>query len=63
VAPGLIDTPWTAEWDDIRAFVRAQAPLRRSGTAEDVAAVVIGLVTAAYVTGEVVLVDGGLHLR
>ena len=65
VAPGLVDTPWTStpEWDVIRTFVQAQAPLGRSATAEDVAHVILGLVTASYVTGEVVLVDGGLHLR
>jgi ketoreductase RED2 len=49
--------------DDVRAFVRAQAPLQRSGTAEDIAEVIMALVTARYVTGDVVLVDGGLHLR
>jgi len=63
VAPGLVDTPWTSDWDDVRAFVRSQAPLQRSGTPEDIADVIMGLVGARYVTGEVVLVDGGLHLR
>lgn len=63
VAPGLVDTPWTAEWDTVRAFVSAQAPLRRTATSEDVAEVILGLVRSAYVTGDVVLVDGGLHLR
>jgi ketoreductase RED2 len=63
VAPGLVDTPWTEDWDDVRAFVRAQAPLGRSGTPQDVAEIIMALVTARYVTGEVVLVDGGLHLR
>ena len=63
VAPGLVDTPWTADWDDVRAFVQAQAPLRRSAGPADVAEVVLGLVRSGYVTGEVVLVDGGLHLR
>ena len=62
VAPGLVDTPWTADWDVVRAAVRQMAPLKRSGTAEDVAAVVVALADARYVTGEVVLVDGGLHL-
>jgi ketoreductase RED2 len=63
VAPGLVDTPWTADWDDVRAFVKAQAPLGRSGTAQDIAEVILSLVRARYVTGEVVQVDGGLHLR
>ncbi len=63
VAPGLIDTPWTADWDEVRAFVRSQAPMQRVGTPQDVAHMVLALVGARYVTGEVVLVDGGLHLR
>jgi ketoreductase RED2 len=63
VAPGLVDTPWTADWGDVRAFVTAQAPLQRSGQPEDIAEVIYAMVTARYMTGEVVLVDGGLHLR
>lgn len=63
VAPGLVDTPWTAEWDAVRTFVRANAPLQRSATPEDVADAIVGLARSRYVTGEVVLVDGGLHLR
>lgn len=63
VAPGLVDTPWTADWDAVRESVRQTAPLRRSATPEDVATVVLGLQRSTYVTGEIVLVDGGLHLR
>jgi len=63
VAPGLVDTPWTSDWTDVRAFVKAQAPLQRTGTPQDIAEVIVNLVGAAYVTGEIVLVDGGLHLR
>jgi ketoreductase RED2 len=63
VAPGLIDTPWTADWDVVREVVRTMAPLQRSGTPEDVAHVILGLVGARYVTGEIVMVDGGLRLR
>jgi len=63
VAPGLVDTPWTADWDLVREFVRTQTPLQRSGQPEDIAHVIVGLVGARYVTGEVVLADGGLRLR
>jgi ketoreductase RED2 len=63
VAPGLIDTPWTADWDDIRAFVHAAAPLKRSGQPDDVAELVAALVRSTYVTGEVWAVEGGLALR
>jgi ketoreductase RED2 len=62
VAPGLIDTPWTQDWDTVRTFVRSVAPLQRSGTAEDVADVIVALATTSYVTGQVVVVDGGLTL-
>jgi NAD(P)-dependent dehydrogenase (short-subunit alcohol dehydrogenase family) len=63
VAPGLVDTPWTADWDTVRAFVHSQAPMRRSASPGDVAEVVMGLVRSTYVTGEVVVVDGGLGQR
>ncbi|HUC04469.1 MAG TPA: SDR family oxidoreductase [Acidimicrobiales bacterium] len=62
VAPGLIDTPWTADWDVVREVVSQIAPLKRSGTPDDVAEIVLALATSSYVTGQVVLVDGGLSL-
>jgi len=63
VAPGLVDTPWTATWDVVREFVNAQAPLQRTATPDDVAELIVGLARSTYVTGEVVLVDGGMALR
>jgi ketoreductase RED2 len=63
VAPGLIDTEWTESWDDIRAAVRATAPLRRSGTPDDVADACVALVATRYATGQVLVVDGGVTLR
>ena len=63
VAPGLVDTPWTAEWGTVREFVNAQAPLQRTAAPDDVAELIVGLARSSYVTGEVVLVDGGLALR
>jgi ketoreductase RED2 len=62
VAPGLIDTPWTADWDAVRTVVQAIAPLKRSGRAHEVADVIFALVSSSYVTGEIVTVDGGLSL-
>ena len=62
VAPGLIDTPWTADWDAIRGVVSAMAPLKRSGTPADVADVILSLASTPYVTGQVLVVDGGLGL-
>ncbi len=62
VAPGLVDTPWSAQWDSIRSRVSARAPLGRSAQPDDVAEVIVALVESAYVTGQVVVVDGGLTL-
>jgi len=62
VAPGLIDTPWTADWDVVREFVQQVAPLKRTGQPEDVAEVVLALAQSAYVTGQVVGIDGGLSI-
>ena len=63
VAPGLIDTPWTESWDDVRGLVQAMAPLRRSGQPDDIAVACVGLVRADYATGQIMVVDGGMHLR
>jgi ketoreductase RED2 len=62
VAPGLIDTPWTADWEEVRSRVQSVTPLRRSGTPDDVADVILALATTSYVTGQVVVVDGGLTI-
>jgi ketoreductase RED2 len=63
VAPGLVDTPWTADWDLQRQAVQQMTPLKRVGQPHDVAEVVLALATASsYVTGQVVAIDGGLTL-
>jgi NAD(P)-dependent dehydrogenase (short-subunit alcohol dehydrogenase family) len=62
VAPGLVDTPWTADWTDLHDLVTAMAPLKRVATPDDVAEMVLGLIRSTYVTGEVVVLDGGLGL-
>lgn len=63
VAPGLVDTPWTADWAAERGMVEALAPMRRSAQPGDVAEVVLAVVRSDYLTGQVLVVDGGLGLR
>jgi 3-oxoacyl-[acyl-carrier protein] reductase len=63
VAPGFIDTEMTAKLTDAqRAGALAAVPAERLGTAEEVAAAISFLAgpEAAYITGAVLHVDGGL---
>jgi ketoreductase RED2 len=62
VAPGLVDTPWTADWHDRREAVTATAPLHRVATPDDIAEAALGLIASRYATGATLIVDGGLGL-
>jgi NAD(P)-dependent dehydrogenase (short-subunit alcohol dehydrogenase family) len=62
VSPGATDTAMTADYsDDARAKVAERTLVGRMGTAEEIAKVAIFLVSegAAYMTGEIVNVNGG----
>jgi 3-oxoacyl-[acyl-carrier protein] reductase len=63
VAPGFIETDMTAAMTpDARAALSGQIPLERLGTPRDIAGVVTFLASehAAYVTGQTLVVDGGM---
>ena len=62
VAPGLVDTPLTADWTAAQALWRERAPMRRAASPDDIAHAVAMLVASDYLTGEVLLSDGGLNL-
>ncbi|HSB71707.1 MAG TPA: 3-oxoacyl-[acyl-carrier-protein] reductase [Candidatus Methylomirabilis sp.] len=65
VAPGFIETEMTAGLpDQVKQAQHAQIPLGRFGTAREVAAVVAFLASegAAYITGQVIHVNGGMWL-
>lgn len=63
VAPGFIETDMTAAMTpDARTALMAQIPLERLGTPADIAGLVAFLASdlAAYITGQVFVVDGGM---
>jgi 3-oxoacyl-[acyl-carrier protein] reductase len=68
VAPAFTDTPWMEKhyannYDDVMAKAASGYPLQRVAKPEDIAAAILGLVTGGdFVTGQTLLVDGGLSL-
>ncbi|MGH9047312.1 MAG: SDR family NAD(P)-dependent oxidoreductase, partial [Acidimicrobiales bacterium] len=62
VAPGLVDTPRAATWTASFEYYQEFAPMRRAASAEDVADAVMFLVEQPYMTGEVLVIDGGFGL-
>ena len=65
VAPGFIDTDMTrALAEDQKAALLASIPLARLGRAEEIGAAVAFLASdaAAYITGETIHVNGGMHM-
>jgi pteridine reductase len=62
IAPGVVLLP--DGWSDADAErLRSTTPLARLGTPDDVAAAMLYLIDAGFVTGEVITVDGGRHIR
>jgi 3-oxoacyl-[acyl-carrier protein] reductase len=65
IAPGFVDTDMTAEMTEARrAEVLASVPLKRYGTVDEIAGTALFLASdaAAYITGVVLPVDGGIGM-
>jgi 3-oxoacyl-[acyl-carrier protein] reductase len=65
VAPGFIETPMTDVLSDaVKEELKKRIPLGRMGTPRDVTSAIIFLASdeAAYITGHVLNVNGGMHL-
>ena len=63
VAPGFIETDMTSVLSDsVKENIYSQIPLKRMGTAKEVAELVyfLGEDTSSYITGQVINVDGGM---
>mgnify|MGYP000562423292 CR=1 FL=1 len=62
VAPGLVDTPMTRSWTWAHELWESKSPMARAASPEDIADVVSMLISSDYLTGEIIMVDGGLNL-
>jgi 3-oxoacyl-[acyl-carrier protein] reductase len=68
VAPAFTDTPWMSEhfgadYPQVIAKASSGFPLQRIATPEEVAGAILGLITGGdFVTGQTLIVDGGLSL-
>ena len=65
VAPGFIETPMTDVLPDkVKEELKTRIPLGRMGSPRDVASAIVFLASdeAAYITGHVLNVNGGMHL-
>jgi len=63
IAPGFIHTHMTETLsEEKRRALQARISLGRFGTPQEVADVVLLLVKASYINGQVIVVDGGLHV-
>jgi NAD(P)-dependent dehydrogenase (short-subunit alcohol dehydrogenase family) len=66
IAPGCTDTPMFAVTDQLEGYrdiVSERAALGRVGTADEVAAAILALLRLDWVTGHVLVADGGISLR
>ncbi|MGW7205546.1 SDR family NAD(P)-dependent oxidoreductase [Streptomyces sp. NPDC054837] len=62
IAPGLVDTPMTKDWTQAHELWRDRAPMGRPARPSDVADLVASVIASTYLTGEVIVLDGGLNL-
>ncbi|MFF4275223.1 SDR family NAD(P)-dependent oxidoreductase [Streptomyces sp. NPDC001536] len=62
IAPGLVDTPMTKDWTHAHEVWRDRAPMGRPAQPSDVAGLVASVLASTYLTGEVIVLDGGLNL-
>lgn len=62
IAPGLVDTPMTETWKTAHELWTSRAPMKRGAQPEEIAELAFMLVNSTYLTGEILIADGGLNL-
>jgi len=62
IAPGLVDTPMTRSWKWAHNIWGENSPMKRAAQPLDIAEIALMLIKSNYLTGEVIMADGGLNL-
>lgn len=62
IAPGLVETPMSKDWTAARKLWEERSPMGRGAQPEEIAQVASMLVASHYLTGEILISDGGLNL-
>lgn len=62
IAPGLVDTPMSKNWTAAQQLWKDRSPMGRGAQPEEIAQVASMLVASHYITGEILISDGGLNL-
>lgn len=62
IAPGLVATPMSKDWVAARKLWQERSPMQRGAQPEDIAQIASMLVASNYLTGEIIIADGGLNL-
>lgn len=62
IAPGLVDTPMSKDWTAARKLWEDLSPMGRGAQPEEIAQVASMVIASHYLTGEIIISDGGLNL-
>ncbi|AFY71353.1 3-oxoacyl-(acyl-carrier-protein) reductase [Thalassoporum mexicanum PCC 7367] len=62
IAPGLVDTSMSKNWTDAQNLWRQRSPMGRGAQPAEIAQIASMLIASSYLTGEIVIADGGLNL-
>ena len=63
IAPGYVDTRWTAPWAEFRSAHEQATPLKRVADPKEIAELTLFLTAdAGFITGQTIVVDGGKTL-
>lgn len=62
IAPGIVDTPMTESWVEAHKLWKEKSPMKRGAKPSEIAHTASMLISSSYLTGEIILSDGGLNL-